>query len=171
MISYLVEFIKNFWSSFPHEAIPDGSVWWPHHYLYSSFAAMLIAFRHWDDKPEVEPMGVVGGIATSLFGWFFLWGMQRPRWGAVLTMVGLLIATVSAIGRKQWREDHPTTSRVAILGGLGLAWDDVINHAFGVATPGDSAWKSYLHEHIGLSIGLVLAGLGAYFFARTKYRN
>jgi len=66
---------------FPHDTIPDGAVLAPHHFYV--------------------------GVLIAVFGFVFVWRIY-PRTGAVLSVIGLLIAL-----------------------------DDAIEHVFGVVTPGE----------------------------------
>jgi hypothetical protein len=66
---------------FPHDTIPDGVILAPHHFYI--------------------------GVLVAVFGFVLVWRIY-PRTGAILSVLGLLIAL-----------------------------DDVIEHAFGVVTPGE----------------------------------
>lgn len=128
---------------FPYHAIPDGSVFHPHHFVYAALFVLLLAMRVWDDDPDSEPFFVVGGISLSLFSWYHLWAVGRPVSGAVGTLVGICIAFVSPLVRPFWRENYSRLHRGVIVFFVLLASDDVLQHAFGIWTPADWVWKAF----------------------------
>jgi len=147
-----------------HETVPDGSVFHPHHFTYAAIATLLVALRHWDDEPDKEPIGVVFGVTMSLFGWFFMWSefARRPEAGATVVLLGLTVALISLTVRSVWRGVYPTSSRLAAFTTLLIASDDVLNHAFGVATPLDWLWTAYFVDAVPYAVALILLVVGVY---------
>ncbi|WP_227354532.1 hypothetical protein [Haladaptatus salinisoli] len=125
--------------SFPAESIPDGALFAPHHFLYGLYIVLFACALRWDDYPREEPTAVAGSALFALFGWAHVW-RYYPAPGAtacLLGTVGVLLggAATTRYGTR-WRG-------VVVLFAL-VALDDVLSHAFGVWTPLDWLWKTYL---------------------------
>lgn len=59
-------------------------------------------------------------------------------------LAGLAIATFTAAVREPWRSRYPQKFRIVFLGLLLVAWDDAIEHSFGLWMPLDWVWDTYL---------------------------
>lgn len=160
-------------SSFPAESVPDGNVWFPHHFVIGVLGALFVVWLLTSD--EDKPWLAVGGLLVSVYGWYHVWP-SLPITGASLVIVGLMAATV-ALGTQLWqnhdwtmddeRPDGPAGKGTAPDGGrivqsgmpasdtnqrlrllaivfLLIAWDDVFSHAFGVHTLLDRVWDVLL---------------------------
>lgn len=129
---------------FPHEAIPDGNVWGPHHFYIAFFAAMFILATVWDNYRDHEPVFVAAGLLISLFGFSFIWPFY-PVVGSMLCLLGLS-GSSGAIFRPYW-QDFPR-SRVLTAVFLAVAWDDALEHAFGLPTPLDWIWGCCIYPYM-----------------------
>lgn len=130
---------------FPADTVPDGSIWLAHHFVLGSWTAMFVCWLATDDGPK--PGLAVSGLLLSLFSWYHVWSLY-PVTGAVGVLAGLAIATITAAVREPWRTRYPHRFRVAFMGALLVAWDDAIEHAFGLWMPLDWVWNAYLWHHI-----------------------
>ena len=144
----------------PVESIPDGAVFAPHHFHYAVLAALLVAAVVWDNYREREPVLLVAGLFTAEFGFTLTWP-HYPVTGAALAVGGTLAATVPlahalgvVVGRRLGREwsrpywaEFPLLA-VVVFALLLVAWDDLLNHAFGLSTPLDSIWKHHIYSHV-----------------------
>ena len=144
---------------FPAETIPDGSVAWPHHYGLGLYLVVLAAVVALNDTRTTDPLGVFAGAAVGLFGWFHLWGTGYPVAGALATLLGLLVSTISVVRsvtvpkvgiqiggfRSRYGRGH------ALVVGLGLvvAFDDWVSHALGIWTPLDWFWHIAIYPIMG----------------------
>lgn len=151
---------------FPYHTIPDGDVMFPHHLYLGLFVVALVVWRVSDDYRHVEPVGVFVGSLISLFSFISLWGTSYPVTGAIGTLLGLTVASLSLFTRRVWTSEAKSSSaeddgfadssadesdegnvsygrRMRLLVALGLlmAWDDALEHAFGLPTPLDLLWK------------------------------
>lgn len=151
---------------FPYEAVPDGNVFAPHHYIYLLVAALLVYAVLWDNYDCREPVIAAGSTLAGLFGFLFVWPLY-PAAGAILSLAGPSISVLVillgwsgfAVG-DVW-DDYPRRHRVvAILLTLG-GLDDVANHAFGVHTPLDYVWNAGLYQY---SAGLVVFSVVVFLF-------
>jgi hypothetical protein len=138
--------------AFPHHTIPDGSVMYPHHLYIGLLLIAVVVFRVADTYRDREPVGVlVGGLVTT-FAFVTLWGTVYPLLGALGTLVGLAVATVALASRRVWTArdgpHYPLTARALVALGLAVAWDDALEHAFGVTTPLDWLWTELLYPAI-----------------------
>ncbi|AGC34373.1 hypothetical protein HVTV-2_gp1 [Haloarcula virus HVTV-2] len=119
---------------FPHDDEPDGDRLAPHHFLQGSWAFGLLSIN-------LHTPALLVPIAVALFGWYHAWYIY-PRLGASLVLVGLCASLVALT----------MTASVGIIGTilllicLAVAFDDAVSHAFGVWTPLDWTWKTYLHD-------------------------
>lgn len=142
---------------FPYEAVPDGAVLAPHHFHYAVLAVLFVAALIWDDYPKREPALVVVGLLVAEFGFTLTWPYY-PATGAGLALAGLAAATLPvahALGvlaarrlGREWSRPYWALypgMAVVVFVVLLVAWDDLLNHAFGVPTPLDSIWKEIYH--------------------------
>jgi hypothetical protein len=130
--------------TFPHESVPDGAVFAPHHFTYGALAALFVAATIWDDYPEWEPVGVCGGLSVALFGFLNVWRWY-PVTGAALALVGT-VAALASTARPRWREFRRRRCAVGLM--CLVALDDLVNHAFGVPTPLDLLWVNYIYPYM-----------------------
>lgn len=137
--------------SFPAEAVPDGALFAPHHFLYGCYLALVVCWVVGDDYRHVEPLGVLLGLGLALFGWAHLWRFY-PVAGALFVLGGLAVATLAVpfgieisgytVGGFYARYGWWATVVLGLW--LAFAWDDAISHVFGVWTPVDAAWRAWL---------------------------
>lgn len=121
--------------------MPDGNVWLVHHFSYATWAALFVCWLAADD--DDKPWAVVGGLLVALFSWYHLWP-SYPVPGASGVLAGLASASVALAWRQPWRTEYARKFRTACLLCLLIAWDDVLDHAFGVWMPLDWVWSTYL---------------------------
>jgi len=148
---------------YPHEAVPDGAVFAPHHYIYGLLLVAALVAVVWDNYPDREPLLVGLGAGTGLFGFLFVWPWYAAA-GATLSLAGPIICVVAVL--LGWAgtpvgdvwDDYPTRYRLGVVLFALLALDDAVEHAFGVWTPLDAAWNAGLYEHASL-VSLVLLGV------------
>ncbi|WP_115863370.1 hypothetical protein [Halorussus litoreus] len=146
--------------TFPYESIPDSAVFAPHHFHYAVLAALVVAAVVWDNFPRREPVTVVSGLLASEFAFSLMWPWY-PVVGAALSLLGLAVATLSVthavavltVNRLGCDWPRPywaifPLKAVVVLALLLVAWDDLANHAFGVATPLDSIWNEHIYPHM-----------------------
>lgn len=147
---------------FPHDPIPDGAILAPHHYTYGLALVLLVVAIVWDNYRDREPLFAALGAGVGLFGFLFVW-QYYPKAGAILALAGpvvtigavLLGSTGFAVGGV-W-DDYPPRYRVATVLFSLVALDDAVEHAFGVATPGDTLWVRYLSDRVALTAVVALA--------------
>lgn len=153
--------------AFPYESVPDGAVFAPHHYTYFALLALLIVAIVWDNYPNQEPVLVAVFIGAGLFGFLSVWPFY-PVAGAMIAVVAppLSIASVLlgwiglSIG-DVW-DDYPVRYRLLVIVALLSAWDDALEHAFGLPMPLDQLWKAGLHGYSPLLSGVILLGVAAW---------
>ena len=150
---------------YPHEAVPDGAVLAPHHYIYGLLIVAALVGVVWDNYPDREPLLVALGAGTGLFGFLFVWPWYPPA-GASLSLAGPIVCVLAVllgwVGTPVggvW-DDYPTRYRVGVVLFALVALDDAVEHAFGVWTPLDALWNGGLYEHASL-VSLVLVGAAA----------
>jgi len=130
--------------TFPHEAVPDGAVFGPHH-LYVGLLVLAVAVHVVsDDYPRREPLlALVGGL-TALFAFATVWPYYHEV-GALLAFAGLLVALGGvAVPGGMWAA-YPLRWRLVAFVGVLVALDDVAEHAFGWLTPGEWVWRAVLY--------------------------
>ncbi len=119
---------------------------------------------------DAKPGFTLGALAVSGLTWFTLWAGPSPFLGAVGTLAGLAGALAAIVASPFWSAwrwtrdvDLPsgglraiparlvarmwsvvTVRSVTALGVL-IAFDDAVEHAFGVWTPLDWFWGAFLH--------------------------
>ncbi|MFW5896346.1 MAG: hypothetical protein ACOCUA_03080 [archaeon] len=147
--------------TFPHEAVPDGAIFAPHHYTYGALLAILAVFIVWDNYRDREPLLAAVGLGMGLFGFLSVWPYYPPA-GAILALTGPLVAIAAVVAGSfglavgdVW-DDYPRRERVAVVLFSLVALDDALEHAFGVWTPLDALWASGLSERTTpLVVGVV----------------
>lgn len=127
--------------TFPAEQVPGGDVWFVHHFVYASWAALFVCWLVTED--DQKPWGVVGGLLVALFSWYHIWPSYSVT-GAGGVLAGLAGASLAVVLRRPWRTEYAPNLRAACLLCLLIAWDDTIEHAFGVWMPLDWVWNAYL---------------------------
>lgn len=148
---------------FPVELEPDGQVFGPHHAIYGGMAAVVAALLVVDDS-HLDPAAVLGLSLAGLFGFLFVWPFY-PAVGAALSLGGFTAALAAAVrpGSHWWRE-YPDAHHAVAAAGLGLAVDDVTEHALGWPTPFDVAWHilgpTWSAAAAATALGLAVYALG-----------
>jgi len=148
--------------SFPVEAVPDGAVFAPHHYIYGMILALVMVFVVWDNFSDREPLLTALALGMGLFGFLFVWEWY-PVAGALMSLVGPVFAVLFvlmgwaglSVG-DVWSE-YPIRYRVATVVFSVFALDDAIEHAFDVWTPFDWIWNEFLYYRIGVVTVIALA--------------
>jgi len=130
---------------FPHEAVPDGTVWVAHHYTYLALAAAFASFTVWDDYRTKEPVVVTGSLLAGVFAFLFMWPIRGyHELGAILALLMPVIGVAAIIRpRSPWWHSpsgggYPPRTALAICALSVGALDDAVEHAFGVPTPLDT---------------------------------
>jgi hypothetical protein len=131
---------------FPHESVPDGAVFGPHHLYIGLMLALLALAVVWDDRAGVEPWVGSVGLLAGLFAFAIVWPFY-PSTGAILALSGVLV-TLASVFLPFWTSYAWLGPRGALLLGTLIALDDVVEHAFGVPTPLDWLWKAHIVQHI-----------------------
>lgn len=163
--------------SFPHEAVPDGTVWVAHHYTYLVAAALFASLTVWDDYRDREPLAVSGALSVGVFAFLFMWPIRGYHaLGAVLALAGPAVA-IAAVLRpaSPWRQPatgggYPASTAAAVVLLATGALDDAVEHAFGVPTPLDAifglvgVWGSVLLA----VVTLLLSGLAYQAWGRPN---
>lgn len=132
---------------FPHEAVPDGDVLAPHHAYIGLLALLVVCWMVSDDRMGRESWVATVGALTALMGFLFTW-RHYPAVGATVTLAGLLAALTTVVARPFWWEYQLVGLRGTALLALAVAFDDVVQHAFGYATPLDTFWARWLHPAV-----------------------
>jgi len=133
--------------NFPADAIPDGAALAPHHAYVGLLLALLAVALVWDDAARKEPWVVAAGIALALFAFASVWTWY-PETGAGLALLGVTVALLAPLGLQFWAEYAWLGPRGLALLGAVVALDDVLEHAFGVATPLDWLWTTHIAQHL-----------------------
>jgi hypothetical protein len=146
---------------FPHETIPDGAVFAPHHYTYLLGAALLLVAAVWDNYRCKEPLLTGAGLLAGLFGFLFVWPYY-PVAGAALAVGAPTLAVLvmlfgsAGLGIGDVWDEYPLRYRfgaiLLTLGGL----DDAVEHAFGVTTPLDYLWNAGIRDYVPHVVFIVL---------------
>jgi len=134
-------------AGFPADTIPDGAALAPHHAYVGLLLALLAVALVWDDAAGKEPWAVAAGIALALFAFASIW-TYYPETGALLSLFGVAVALVAPIVLPFWQSYPWVGPRGVALFGALVAADDVVEHAFGLATPVDWLWKAHIVQHI-----------------------
>ena len=133
-------------ASFPYEMEPDGAVFGPHHFYLGVLLILLVCWMTVDPESESRPWVVAGATLLAVFAFSLTWPYY-PAVGAIGVLVTLGVATASALFRPFWWRSSPL-AHFALLVGLFVAWDDVLNHALGWPTPLDALWAERLHPYV-----------------------
>jgi len=131
---------------FPVEQVPDGSVWLAHHFVYAVWAALFVCWMAARD--DQKPWVTVGGLLVALFSWYHIWPTAYSMTGATGVLVGFALANLAVVWRRPWRMGHASDLRMICLLCLLIAWDDVLQHAFGLWMPLDWIWKTFLLQSL-----------------------
>lgn len=164
---------------FPADAVPDGAVFAPHHYIYGVALSLLVVLIVWDNYPDREPLFAALGAGSGLFGFLFVW-QYYPVAGALLALLGPCVTiaaivlgwTGTAVG-DVW-DNYPTRYRLAAVFFSLVALDDAVEHAFGWWTPLDALWAGGLSERAPLvAVGLLgaLVAVGVVYAVWTDGPN
>jgi len=130
--------------SFPHEAVPDGAVFGPHH-LYVGLLVLLIAvFVVADDYRQREPLVAIVGAVLALFAFATVWPFYSGT-GAAGALAGCTLALVGVCWPGGMWAAYPLKWRLVAFAGVLIAADDAVSHAFGVWTPLDAGWGQVYH--------------------------
>jgi len=81
---------------FPHEAVPDGAAFAPHHYIYGLLLVTALVAVVWDNFPDREPLLVALGAGAGLFGFLLVWPWY-PVAGASLSLAGPVICLAAVL--------------------------------------------------------------------------
>lgn len=125
--------------SFPHEAVPDGAVFAPHHAYIGVLLALLAVALVWDDARHAEPWLGAASLLAVTFAFALVWPFYHAT-GAGLALLFMGSALVSVWSPFWWAEPWLGPRGVLLVGVL-VAADDVVSHAFGVPTPLDLVWS------------------------------
>lgn len=122
---------------FPHEAVPDGAVFAPHHFW---IGAVLVAFA----LIRVGERRKIGAWWTGLVlaGCVFAFGSVWPTFpvlGASMTIVASVWLGVAIVSLRE-----STFGWWLAVGGYLLLVDDVLQHSFGWPMPVDVVWNLIL---------------------------
>jgi len=131
-------------ADFPHEAVPDGAVFGPHH-LY--IGVMVLVFAVWavsDNHPRREPLLALAGALLAVFAFATTWPYYHGT-GALLTLVGLLLALLGVVWPGGMWSTYPLGWRLVALLGVAIGLDDAVSHAFGWWTPLDAGFGEVAH--------------------------
>ena len=132
---------------FPHEAIPDGTVWIFHHFTYPLLFAYVILNWVRDNHPYREPKYVDVGICVALISFLLAWP-HYPVFGALGALAGLLIASYGLVFHDVW-ELYDRRWRALVTLCVLMAYDDWISHALGLWTPLDWIFNQFIFPLLG----------------------
>lgn len=134
--------------SFPHEAVPDGAIFGPHH-LY--VGVLVVALAVWvvsDNLPHREPLLAAVGALVALFSFATVWPYYPPV-GALGALAGLTLALVGVLYPGGMWAAYPLRWRAVAFAGVFIAADDVVEHAFPIGTPLDAFFHRVILPLIG----------------------
>jgi len=129
---------------FPHESVPDGAVFGPHH-LY--VGVIVLGFAVWvvsDNYPRREPLLAAAGALLALFAFATVWPYYHGT-GAALALAGLLVALIGVLWPGGVWTAYPLRWRLVAFLGVSIAADDIVEHAFGIWTPLDAVFNEVAH--------------------------
>lgn len=132
--------------NFPHQSVPDGAVFAPHHAYIGLLLALLALALVWDDATGAEPWVGAAALLAASFAFALVWPHYDLA-GALLALAAVVVAGASAFS-PFWTTYPWIGPRGVLLLGALVALDDVVEHAIGVTTPLDWLWKTYLVQHI-----------------------
>lgn len=162
-------------AGFPADAIPDGAVIAPHHYIYGMLLVGLVCGIVWDNYRDSEPLYTAVGVGLGLFGFVFTWPFY-PTTGAILSLFGPLVSILAVVAgyatpEFAYWDDYPVRFRAATIIFSLVALDDAVEHAFGVWTPLDALWSAGLADRASLTAVLLVALGLAMATAYTVYTD
>jgi hypothetical protein len=134
-------------AGFPHESVPDGAIFGPHHLYVGVLVVLVAVYVVGDDLPRREPLAALVGALVALFGFALTWPYY-PETGALLSFVGLLLALGEVLWPGGTWAAYPLRWRAVALVGVLVAFDDVAEHAFGLWTPLDALFRVAIHPLI-----------------------
>lgn len=132
--------------NFPHDSIPDGAVFAPHHAYIGLLLALLAVALVWDDAAGAEPWVGAAALLAASFAFGLVWPFYDVT-GATMALATVAVAGASAFS-PFWTSYPWIGPRGVLLLGALIALDDVAEHAFGIPTPLDWLWANHLVQHI-----------------------
>ena len=133
--------------TFPHETVPDGAVFGPHHLYVGVLVLLFAVFIVADDYARREPLVATAGALTALFAFATVWPYYHGT-GAALALAGCTLALVGVCWPGGIWAAYPLRWRLVAFVGVVVAFDDVIEHAFGVWTPLDAVFRGVIYPVI-----------------------
>lgn len=131
---------------FPHESVPDGAVFGPHHFYLGILIVIVVCLMAYDIESKSRPWAISGLALLSLFGFALTWPYY-PVVGAFSVLALLAVMTLFAVVGPFWWQSGLVV-RGVLLVGLLVAWDDALSHAFGWRTPLDALWVEHLYPYV-----------------------
>ncbi|WP_225334919.1 hypothetical protein [Halomicrobium urmianum] len=125
--------------SFPYHAVPDGSTALPHHYTLAVLLSLVPILTVWDWYPRRDPWLALLAALVGLFSFVAVWP-RYPSVGATLALAACALLLLAPL-RPTWWEHWPRGRQTIVVVLALVAADDVLQHAFGIVTPIDWAWK------------------------------
>lgn len=126
---------------FPAEREPDTNRFAPHHHLLGCYVAGLTAAASGMALGR-PPVVTLAGVGIALFAFIHLWydyGLY-PVLGSIGSLLGLAVAFVGAL----LLDPMLLSDRVVVIVALLVAADDAIQHSFGIETPLNWLWDTFL---------------------------
>lgn len=143
----VLEWLARGLAAFPHESVPDGHIGAPHH-LYVGVGLLVATVAVvMDNYRRREPVLAGAGALLALFSFATVWPFYPPV-GAAGALAGLALAAGGVASPWGFWEDVSRRARLTAALGVLIASDDVVEHAFGVATPLDELWINIIHPII-----------------------
>jgi len=133
--------------SFPHEAVPDSAIFGPHHLYVGVLVVLAVVWVVSDNYPHREPLLAAVGALVALFAFATVWPYYPPV-GALGALAGLTLAAVGILWPGGIWGAYPLRARGLAVVGVAVALDDVIEHAFPVATPLDVLFARVIYPVI-----------------------
>lgn len=128
---------------FPYHVEPDGNRFAPHHHLLGLYGVALLAIVSGIEL-GAAPLVTLLGAFVGLFSFLHLWYHYYPTLGALGSLLGLTIAAVGLAAIDPMLLPHRLLGLLFVL----VAADDVLQHAFGLATPLDRVWNRYIFSAV-----------------------
>ncbi|MFC3476104.1 hypothetical protein [Halobacterium litoreum] len=126
-------------TAWPVDAVPDGHVAAPHHVYLGLGVLLVVAWVVADDLPHREPVVSVAGALVALFAFGLVWPWY-PVVGAAGAVAGVVVALAGVVWPGGMWSTYSSAARALAGVGALVALDDVVEHAFGWATPLDLVW-------------------------------
>lgn len=130
-------------SEFPHDLVPDGAIFAPHHLYLGALLLLGVCWVVSDNYADQEAWVVATATLAALFGFALTW-RYYPTVGAALVLAGLSAALLAVLTRSYWTGYGWAGHRGLALVGVLVALDDALEHALGVPTPLDQLWGRWL---------------------------